>query len=168
MLFIIDLLLGFLVVQMVKNLPAMQKTQVPCGAELARSVLSNSLQPHGLQPTRLLSSMGFFRQEYWSGLPFPPEGGLPDAGTERSPALAGIFFTIWTTRKPNNKSIINNITLGSTYKYINLCFRMVVVVICSMQHLTKLHIWCTPKYVVKSICLLLFPFPWQLCHGHVV
>ena len=27
-------------------------------------------------------SMGFFRQEYWSGLPFPPPGDLPDTGTE--------------------------------------------------------------------------------------
>ena len=27
-------------------------------------------------------SMGFFRQEYWSGLPFPPPGDLPDPGTE--------------------------------------------------------------------------------------
>ena len=42
--------------------------------------------------------------------------------------------------KPNNKSIINNIILGRTYKYINLYFRKVVVVICSMQHLTKLLI----------------------------
>ena len=25
-------------------------------------------------------SMGFFRQEYWSGLPFPPSGDLPDPG----------------------------------------------------------------------------------------
>ena len=33
-------------------------------------------------------SMGFFRQEYWSGLPFPPPGDLPDPGIEaRSPAL---------------------------------------------------------------------------------
>ena len=33
-------------------------------------------------------SIGFFRQEYWSGLPFPPPGDLPDPGTEpRSPAL---------------------------------------------------------------------------------
>ena len=30
----------------------------------------NSLQPHGLEPARLLS-MEFYRQEYWSGLPFP-------------------------------------------------------------------------------------------------
>ena len=35
-------------------------------------------------------SMGFPRQEYWSGLPFPPPGDLPDPGIEPgSPALAG-------------------------------------------------------------------------------
>ena len=33
-------------------------------------------------------SMGFFRQEYWSGLPFPPPGDLPDPGVETtSPVL---------------------------------------------------------------------------------
>ena len=33
-------------------------------------------------------SMGFFKQEYWSGLPFPSPGDLPDPGIEpRSPAL---------------------------------------------------------------------------------
>ena len=38
-------------------------------------------------------SMGFPRQEYWSGLPFPPPGHLPDPGIEPlSPALAGRFF----------------------------------------------------------------------------
>ena len=32
--------------------------------------------------------MGFSRQEYWSGLPFPSPGALPDLGIEpRSPAL---------------------------------------------------------------------------------
>ena len=36
----------------------------------------------------------------WSGLPFPSPGDLPGPGTElTSPALAGRFFTIWTTRK---------------------------------------------------------------------
>ena len=42
-------------------------------------------------------SMGLSRQEYWSGLPFPSQGNLPDPGTEPesllSPALAGGFFT---------------------------------------------------------------------------
>ena len=44
-------------------------------------------------------SMGFSRQEYWSGWPLPPPGHLPDRGTEpASPALAVGFFTTSTTR----------------------------------------------------------------------
>ena len=39
-------------------------------------------------------SVVFSRQEYGSGLPFPPPGELPDLGIEpASPALAGRFFT---------------------------------------------------------------------------
>ena len=38
---------------------------------VSRSVVSNSLRPHGLYPTRLSLSMDFSRQEYWSGLSFP-------------------------------------------------------------------------------------------------
>ena len=39
-------------------------------------------------------SVGFSRQEYWSGLPGPPPGVLPDSGIEpTSPALTGGFFT---------------------------------------------------------------------------
>ena len=42
-------------------------------------------------------SVGFSRQEYWSGLPFPPPGDLLDPGIEpkfpASPELAGRFFT---------------------------------------------------------------------------
>ena len=41
--------------------------------------------------------MGFLGQEYWSGLPRPPLGDLPDPGIEpeslTSPALVGNFFT---------------------------------------------------------------------------
>ena len=40
-------------------------------------------------------SMGFSRQEYWSGLPFPSPGDLSDSEIEPvSPALADGFFTI--------------------------------------------------------------------------
>ena len=43
-------------------------------------------------------SMGFSRQEYWSGLPWPPPGDLPEPGIKpASPALAGGFFTTSTT-----------------------------------------------------------------------
>ena len=45
--------------------------------------------------------MEFPRQEYWSGLPFPPPGDHPDPGIElESPALAGRFFTIEPPEKP--------------------------------------------------------------------
>ena len=51
-----------------------------------------------------LLSMGFSRQEYWSGLPCPPPGDLPDPGIEPryaiSPALAGGFFTLAPLGKP--------------------------------------------------------------------
>ena len=46
-------------------------------------------------------SMGFSKQEYWSGFPCPPPGALPDSGIEPaslvSPALAGGFFITCAT-----------------------------------------------------------------------
>ena len=52
-------------------------------------------------------SMGFSRQEYWSGLPFPPPGYLPNPGVKPvspvSPALAGRFFTTEPPGKPNSR-----------------------------------------------------------------
>ena len=47
-------------------------------------------------------SMGFSRQKYWNGLPFPPSGDLPDPGIEpvslRSPALTdGLRLTLQNT-----------------------------------------------------------------------
>ena len=46
-------------------------------------------------------SMGFPRQDYWSGLPCPPPGHLPDPGMEpESPALIGGFFTTEPPGKP--------------------------------------------------------------------
>ena len=55
-----------------------------CCAVLSRSVLSDFLPPHGLQPARLLCPWEFSRQEYWSGLPCPPPG---QSSQPRSPAL---------------------------------------------------------------------------------
>ena len=46
-------------------------------------------------------SMGFSRQEYWSGLPFPFPGDLSHPEIEpKSPALAGGFFTTEPPGKP--------------------------------------------------------------------
>ena len=55
-----------------------------CCAVLSCSAMSNSLQLHGLQPTRLLCPWGFSRQEHWSGLPCPPPGDLPNPGIKHS------------------------------------------------------------------------------------
>ena len=62
----------------------------------AHLVVSSSLQPVVAHQPPL--SMGFLRQDYWSGLPFPTPGDLPDAGIEpwspvSSPALTSGFFT---------------------------------------------------------------------------
>ena len=47
-------------------------------------------------------SIGFPRQEYWSGLPFSSPGDLSDSGIEpTSPALAGRFFTNEPSGKPH-------------------------------------------------------------------
>ena len=53
--------------------------------------------------------MGFPRQEYWIGLPFPSPGDLPHPGTEPvPPSLAGGFFTT----EPLGKALCK---LGQTY-----------------------------------------------------
>ena len=66
-------------------------------------------------------SMGFSRREYWSGLPFPPPGDLPNPGSEPmssvSPALTGKFFTTELLRKPTNmltNSLISDYRLKQT------------------------------------------------------
>ena len=47
-------------------------------------------------------SVGFHKQEYWNGLPFPPPSVLPDPGIELlSPALAGRFFTTKPPGQPH-------------------------------------------------------------------
>ena len=57
--------------------------------------------PWTLQPDQALLALGFFRQEYWSGLPFPPPGVPPNPSIEpvslKSPSLAVRFFTTSAT-----------------------------------------------------------------------
>ena len=70
---------------------------------LSHLVVSDSLQPHGLQPARLLFPWGFSRQEYWSGLPCLPPGDLPTSGVKpRSPALHADSLPFEPPGKPKN------------------------------------------------------------------
>ena len=66
----------------------------------------DSLQPQWTVVRQAPLSMGFSRQEYWSALPCPPPGDLPNPGIEVrslvSPALAdGVFTTsiTWEDQK---------------------------------------------------------------------
>ena len=62
-------------------------------------------------------SLGFSRQEYWSGLPLPSPGDIPNPGIKpaslMSPALAGRFFTTSATWEAP-------FVQGTTYSYQDL------------------------------------------------
>ena len=69
----------------------------------SHSVMSNSFVTPRTVAHRAPLSMGFPRQEYWSGLPFPSPGDLPVPGIEPgSPALASGFFTTEPTGRPTH------------------------------------------------------------------
>ena len=65
-----------------------------------------SLQPHRLQPDRLLCSWGFSRQEYQSGLPCPPLRDLPNTGIKpRSPTLQADSLPSEPPGNPKNTGV---------------------------------------------------------------
>ena len=80
-----------------------------CVCVSARRVWSYPTLCHSMTVALQASlSMGFPRQEYWSGLPFLSPADLPDPGIEpespKSPALAGGFFTTEPPGKPYDDS----------------------------------------------------------------
>ena len=76
-------------------------------------------------------SMGFSRQEYWSGLPFPSPGDLPNPGIKpRSPALEADALT----SEPPGKTIPKK---GNGKKKLNYC--------------TTAHISCPSKVMLKIL-----------------
>ena len=82
---------------------------------LNRPVVSNTLRSSWTVAHQAPLFMGFFRQEYWSGLPFPSPGDLPNSGIEPvSPALADRFFTTVPPGKPPNYILLN---FKSTHTY---------------------------------------------------
>ena len=98
-------------------------------------------------------SKGFPRQEYWSGLPFPSPGDLPDPGLKSmSLALAGTFSTteppgklqyfswpgilwIWYVSYVHLKRICSLLLFGSLFYYWTPCS------LCHLQKIYKLPCW---------------------------
>ena len=93
---------------------------IVCACSVSQSCLSLC---HPM-PTSL--SMGFSRQAYWSGLPFPTPGDLRDPGIKpASPALAGRFFTTAPPEKPSFISMTSYFKIESFFNSIyNPCYWM--------------------------------------------
>ena len=76
--------------------------------------MSNSLRPNGLVAYQASPSMGFSRQEYWSGLPFPSPGDLLNPGIEPgSPALQADAFTSEPIVRINPALVVQWLGLGA-------------------------------------------------------
>ena len=72
--------------------------------------------------------MGFSRQGYWSGLPFPSPGDLPDPGIEPgSPALEADALTSEPPGKPQYVIATNNTKLTLTRRYVLLSFSFMLL-----------------------------------------
>ena len=85
---------------------------------VCRAVLSPIwlLDPRAARQAPL--SLGFPRQEYWSGLPFPSPGDLPHPGIKPvSPALQVDFLPCEPPGKPINCLLKNNSLKSKTFRY---------------------------------------------------
>ena len=93
-------------------------------------------------------SMGFSRQEYWSGLPCPPLGDVPYPGVKpvspASPALAGGFFTT----EPSG------ILAGGK----NIVHKLFVITFECYTSISDLPWWMLGAILVHILCLCYFPF----------
>ena len=68
------------------------------------------------------TSMGFSRQEYWSELPFPSPGGLPDPGIEpRSPHCRQTRYNLSHQRIPPLLLLLLLLLLLSRFSRVRLC-----------------------------------------------
>ena len=103
-------------------------------------------------------SMGFSRQEYWSGLPWPPPGDLPHPRIEpaslRSPVLAGRFFTTSTTWEDPKawywQKIIFKKRVAHNWNWPNRTHS---------HHSTKSYIYTWLVFLVKTSGFSFFTFP---------
>ena len=70
--------------------------------------LCPTLRLHGLQPAKSSWFIGFSEQEYWSGLPCPSPGDLPDPETEPTPLT---YVRIFVKNKKKDLNVSLNVFL---------------------------------------------------------
>ena len=72
-----------------------------------------TLHPHGLEPVRLFCPWDFPRQEYWSGLPYPPPGALHDLGSNLDlPHCRQILYLLSYQGRPLLQLLLINCAVG--------------------------------------------------------
>ena len=103
---------------------------------------------------------GIFKQEYWSGLPFPTPGDLPDPGIEptspASSALAGGFFTTVPAGKPIFKTVNTKIKLWSDFLNNNN------ITWSTNRGVILITMDCTQMWVYSKIFFAHLPWKWTL------
>ena len=105
-------------------------------------------------------SLGFSRQEYWSGLPCPPSGDFPDPGIKpyslMSPSLAGEFFTTSTTWEalkqtyPSNDLNSFKVAYKTDRSIVLQKFRITATNYISVKLKLKKELW-SPNWVVIQV-----------------
>ena len=109
--------------------------------------------------------MGFSRQEYWSGLPFPFPGDLPDPGIEpRSPALQVDALTSEPPGKPNYTSIKKREILDVFKLSLpSLHFTLLKHLLCNIGIIRHEFNWSVAFYVSHEISYVIYiSFPFVL------
>ena len=101
-------------------------------------------------------SVGFSRQENWSGLPCPCPGALSDPGIEpmplMSPALAGGFFTISTTWETQTSFIYIQTQSSRKTKRMHKTFlRKVIYEFCKTHNRIVSKTKRAPEYIGQSV-----------------
>ena len=125
-----------------------------CCAMLSRLAVSDSLWPRGLLAHQAPLSMGFSRQEYWSGLPCPPPGDLPNPGIKpRYPALQETdSFPSEPPGKPKNTGVGSLSLLQGIFptQESNLGLLHCRRILYQLSYQGSPSISCTPKHVGMS------------------
>ena len=123
---------------------------VCCG--LVAQLCLTVCDPPGLYLARLLCLWGFFRQEYWSGLPYlPTPGDLPNPGIEaRYLALQADWLTSEPPEKPTWFCYFYIIIYEENYRYINELLLPIIIL-----RVKEIHI---PKYRTQDLLCKLWAF----------
>ena len=101
-----------------------------------------------------LLSMGFSRQEYWSGLPFPTQGSFQTQGSNPhlspvSPALAGRFLTTAPPTRMCAHTHTHTHNVSQVFFFLINCFSLYVEI------LLMIIIWSTVFLMVEYLLMII-------------